>query len=185
MTGRTGGTSSGGCDLWLPYKTAETLQDPQNVAEDFARVERWASHISRGDCLLPKSWCGTIASALSLTTYAETPISITGPHSSLLLGMVTVVVANQTGAAGLADIRGYFTTDGASLNDHPSIIFTHTLDDQDTVTLSAQCVFAAGATVGYDLVQQSGIDCYVDSVRLTLLEVNSQTGACCTASGGA
>lgn len=180
MTGRTGGTSSGGCDLWLPYKTAETLQDPQNVAEDFARVERWASHISRGDCMLPKSWCGIIADNQYVSAYSETPIPITGPHAGMFLGLVKIVVTNDTGAAGVVDLRGYFKRDGTALSDHVGISFVQTMNTGDVITLTDQCVFESGASMSYTLSSVSGIDFFIDKVVLTLVEVNSMTGACCS-----
>lgn len=123
-----------------------------------------------------KSWCASDSStALSGTDELEGPTP--AASSTHLLVLAEIAVTNGSGGPGVVEVGAIWKAGGVLL-DNGGVTIRHTMDDGDTLSVTAVCVIVARTSVNLVVTSSGAVDPDVH-VNITAVEVNSETGACC------
>lgn len=129
----------------------------------------------------PKAWCAQ--GFVSGTDGAGT--TVTGPDtsahaSSYFLVLVALTITNGTGGAATPSLSGYIVVGGSSLTQSPWSLPQETMANNDRIVTTMPCIVEAGNSVDFHISDANTSGCGID-VGITVVEVDSVTGACCTA----
>lgn len=138
---------------------------------------------SLGGPSLPKGWCGQG----SVSSTNPTGTTVTGPDtsahaSSYFLVLVALTITNGTGGAATPSLSGYIVVGGSSLTQSPWSLPQQTMANNDRIVTTMPCIVEAGNSVDFHIADANTSGCGID-VGITVVEVDSVTGACCTAPG--
>lgn len=136
---------------------------------------------SLGGPSLPKGWCGQG----SVSSTNPTGTTVTGPDtsahaSSYFLVLVALTITNGTGGAATPSLSGYIVVGGSSLTQSPWSLPQQTMANNDRIVTTMPCIVEAGNSVDFHIADANTSGCGID-VGITVVEVDSVTGACCTA----
>ena len=177
------------CDLHLPHKqvmsqmlsgTIDTTTAGKWMEENFLEMERWVRYARLNSCFTttsPRSACAEIYAG-AVDSYTEAPVTdVANWDSTYIIGFATILVHNNTGGAGLVELTGQFTANGASLG--TGELLSMTLADGEKIKLTDVCTIQRNGTSNGYLVANIGATNVSVTVNATFTETEAGQ-ACCT-----
>lgn len=130
----------------------------------------------------PKAWCaqGAVEGGTNPTGTTVTGPDTSAHTASYFLVLVALTVTNGTGGAATPSLSGYIVVGGSSLTQSPWQLPQQTMANNDRIVTTMPCIVEAGNSVDFHISDANTSGCGIE-IGITVVEVDSVTGACCTA----